>query len=67
MKKDGIINYFNGKTGSAICRISDTFFEDIQEIRMRVNQPLSVWTGNKICFITDDGQLTYNAKSTVIV
>lgn len=67
MKKDGIINYFNGKTGSAICRISDAFFEDIQEIRMRVNQPLSVWTGNKVCFITADGQLTYNAKSAVRV
>lgn len=67
MKKDELVRYFSGKTGNAIGKISNTFFEEIHEIRLRVNRPLTVAYGGKLSYITADGQLTYNDKNAVNV
>lgn len=67
MKKDELIRYFNGESGNAVRKISDVFFEDIQEIRLRINRPMTILYDGKISYVTHDGHLTYNSKSAVIV
>ena len=67
MKKEDITGYFSGAVGEAVRRISDAFFEDIQEIRLRVNRPAAASIKNTIRYITANGQLTYDSKSAVIV
>lgn len=59
--------YFAGETGSAVSKIGGALWDDIQEIRMRVNRPLAVSSGKRICYVTENGQLTYNSKSAVPV
>lgn len=67
MKKEDITGYFFGVVGESVRKISDAFFEDIQEIRLRVNRPVAASIKNTIRYITDKGQLTYDPKSAVIV
>lgn len=66
MKKDEITCYFGGNIGAAVKRLSDGFFDEIQEIRLRVNRPAAVSVKNSIRYITADGQLTYNPEFGVI-
>lgn len=66
MKKDEIICYFSGNIGAAVRKLSDGFFDEIQEIRLRVNRPAAVSVKNLIRYITADGQLTYNPEFGVI-
>ena len=67
MKRDEIICYFSGETGRAVKKIPNAFFEDIQEIRLRVNRPAAVSLNNSIRYVTEEGQLTYDPDRTVIV
>lgn len=67
MKKEDITGYFCGAVGESVRKISDAFFEDIQEIRLRVNRPAAASMKNTIRYITNGGQLTYNTDSAVIV
>lgn len=67
MKKDELLNYFHGNIRNAIFRISEVFWNDIHEIRLKANRPLTIWTGNKLLYVTLDGQLTYNSKSAIII
>lgn len=66
MKKDELLQYFGGNIGTAIRKLSDGFFDEIQEIRLRVNRPAAVSVKNSIRYITADGQLTYNPEFGVI-
>lgn len=67
MKKEDITGYFFGAVGESVRKISDAFFEDIQEIRLRVNRPAAASMRNSIRYITENGQLTYNTDQAVIV
>lgn len=66
MKKDEITCYFSGNIGTAVRKLSGGFFDEIQEIRLRVNRPAAVSVKNSIRYITSDGQLTYNPEFGVI-
>lgn len=66
MKKDELLQYFGGNISTAIRKLSDGFFDEIQEIRLRVNRPAAVSVKNSIRYITADGQLTYNPEFGVI-
>lgn len=66
MKKDELLQYFGGNIGTAVRNLSDGFFDEIQEIRLRVNRPAAVSVKNSIRYITADGQLTYNPEFGVI-
>ncbi|MCH5193490.1 MAG: Flp pilus assembly complex ATPase component TadA [Oscillospiraceae bacterium] len=67
MKKEDITGYFCGAVGESVRKISDAFFEDIQEIRLRVNRPAAATMKNTIRYITNGGQLTYDPDTAVIV
>ena len=67
MKKADITGYFCGAVGESVRKISDAFFEDIQEIRLRVNRPVAASMKNSIRYITENGQLTYNTDQAEIV
>lgn len=67
MKKDELMRYFFDRTGEALRKISDALMEDIQEIRLRVNRPVAATVMGTVRYITENGQLTYNPKSSVIV
>lgn len=60
MKKETILNYFKGTIYSAVSQIPEFMFDDIQEIRLRVNKPLSVMCSFKQSYITPNGNLTCN-------
>lgn len=66
MKKDELLQYFGGNIGTAVRKLSDGFFDEIQEIRLRVNRPAAVSLKNSIRYITAGGQLTYNPEFGVI-
>lgn len=66
MKKDELLQYFGGNIGTAVRKLSDGFFDEIQEIRLRVNRPAAVSVKKSIRYITADGQLTYNPEFGVI-
>lgn len=66
MKKDELLQYFGGNISTAVRKLSDGFFDEIQEIRLRVNRPAAVSVKNSIRYITADGQLTYNPEFGVI-
>lgn len=66
MKKDELLQYFGGNIGTAVRKLSDGFFDEIQEIRLRVNRPAAVSVKNSIRYMTADGQLTYNPEFGVI-
>lgn len=65
MKRDEIICYFSGETGNAVKKIPQAFFEEIGEIRLRVDRPAAVSLGNSIRYITADGNLTYKPEAAV--
>lgn len=73
MKNREFLRYFSGAAENAVGRLSDAQLEDIMEIRLRVNRPAAVCTyrahsaATKILYITQNGQLTYNPASAVIV
>lgn len=67
MKKETILHYFKGNIYSAVSKIPEYLFNDIQEIRLRVNKPLSVMCGFKPSYITPNGNLTCNPTNTVTV
>ena len=67
MKRDEIICYFSGETGRAVKKIPESFFEEIREIRLRVNRPAAVSMSDSIRYITDDGNLTYKPEAAVKV
>lgn len=67
MKKETILHYFKGSTYSALSQIPEFMFDDIQEIRLRVNKPLSVMCSFKPSYITPNGNLTCNPSNTVTV
>lgn len=67
VKKDELMRYFFDRAGEAVRKISDVLMEDIQEIRLRVNRPVSATVMGAVRYITDNGQLTYNPESSVIV
>lgn len=67
MKKENILHYFKGNVYSAVSQISEFMFDDIQEIRLRVNKPLAVMYGFKPGYITSNGNFTCNPANTVIV
>ncbi len=65
MQDSELLCYFSGKLGETIKKISA--WEDIREIRLRVNRPLAVSEGKRIFYVEEGGQLTYNPKTAVIV
>ncbi len=65
MEKQGIIRCFAGAALSAAEKI--TAWDDIQEIRLRVNRPIAATVNGKIFYIPENGQLTYNSKTAVKV
>lgn len=67
MKKEIILHYFKGNIYSAVSQIPECMFDDIQEIRMRVNKPLSVMYGFKPSYITPNGNLTCNPTNVITV
>ncbi len=67
MKKETILHYFKGNVYSAAAQIPEFLFEEIQEIRLRVNKPLSVICGFKQSYITPNGSLTCSAANSVNV
>lgn len=67
VKKNEITQYFCGAVGDSVRKISEPFFEDIQEIRLRVNRPAAVSMKNAIRYVTESGQLTYDPDSAVKV
>lgn len=67
MKKETILHYFKGNVHNAVSQIPEFLFNDIQEIRLRVNKPLSVMCGFKPSYITPNGNLTCNSANTVTV
>lgn len=66
MKKENILRYFKGNIYNTISRISELLFEDIQEIRLRVNRPISIVYGFKMSYLTSNGNFTCNTKDAVI-
>ncbi len=67
MKKENLIQYFKGSINSAISQIPYFLFENIQEIRLRVNKPLAVISDFKSGYLTSNGNFTCNAVDAVIV
>ena len=67
MKKENLLQYFKGSIYSTVSQIPEFFFKDIQEIRLRVNKPLSVMYGFNLSYVTPNGNLTCNANNAVIV
>lgn len=67
MKKDEIVCYFSGAAGEAVRKIPETFFEDIQEIRLRADRPLAASLKNSVRYITEGGQLTYKPDAAVSI
>ena len=67
MKKETILHYFKGNVHSAVSQIPEFLFDEIQEIRLRVNKPLSVMCSFKTSYITSNGNLTCNPTNTVTV
>ncbi len=65
MQNNELLCYFSGRLGEAVRKISD--WENIWEIRLRVNRPLAVSAGKRIFYVTDSGQLTYNSKTAIAV
>lgn len=65
MEKHGIIRCLTGAALSAAEKITD--WDDIQEIRLRVNRPMAATVKGKNFYITENGQLTYNSKTAVTV
>ncbi len=63
VKKEELICYFSGEIGKAVRNISDGFFEDIREIRLRVGRPAAVTLKNSVRYIMPDGNLTYAAET----
>lgn len=67
MKKETILHFFKGNVYSAVSQIPEFLFEEIQEIRLRVNRPLSVMSGFKPSYITPNGNFASNPTNSVIV
>lgn len=67
MKKETILHYFKGNVHSAVSQIPESMFDDIQEIRLRVNKPISVIHGFRSSYVTPNGNFTFNPKNTVSV
>ncbi|MCM1024787.1 MAG: Flp pilus assembly complex ATPase component TadA [Prevotella sp.] len=67
MKNRDLLNYFAGKSGGAVGKLSDAQLDGIQEIRLRVNRPAAVCAEGKILYITENGQLTYNPQTAAAV
>lgn len=65
MVKHGITHCLAGAALSAAEKI--TAWDDIQEIRLRVNRPIAATVNGKIFYITENGQLTYNSKTAATV
>ncbi len=65
MHDSELLCYFSGKLGETVKNISA--WEDIWEIRLRVNRPIAVSAGKRIFFVEPNGQLTYNPQTAVIV
>ncbi len=67
MKNENILRYFKGSIYSAVSQIPEFLFENIQEIRLRVNKPLSVICGFKPNYLTPNGNFTCNVSGVVTV
>ena len=67
MKKETVLHYFKGNVYNAILQMPEFMFDDIQEIRLRVNKPVSVMCSFKPSYLTSDGNLTCNATNSVTV
>lgn len=67
VKKEELTCYFGGEIGKAVRNISNGFFEDIHEIRLRVGRPAAVTMKNSIRYITADGDLTYAPDTAPVI
>lgn len=67
MKKESIVQYFKGSVGSAVSKIPEFLFEDIQEIRLRVNKPISVICSFRPSYLTPNGSFICNTSNSVTV
>lgn len=67
MKKETILQYFKGNVYSAVSKIPEFLFEEIQEIRLRVNKPIAVMNGFRLSYITPNGNFASNPTNSVIV
>lgn len=67
MKKENILHYFKGNVYSAVSQIPEFLFDNIQEIRLRVNKPLSAVYGFKPGYVTPNGSLTNSHTNALIV
>lgn len=67
MKKETILHYFKGNVHNAVSQIPEFMFDDIQEIRLRVNKPISVIHGFRSSYVTPNGNFTFNPTNTVSV
>lgn len=62
MYKEQILILFCGKIRHALKK-SNTDFKNIQEIRIRVNQPIIFFENQKELFLTEDGEFTEQSES----
>lgn len=50
--------YFGGRLGTALCKIEEREFEEIEEIRIRLNRPVILIKNGTEWFLTGDGRIT---------
>ncbi len=67
MEKKEITQYFVGQAGEALKKLPEFLFNDVREIRVRVNKPVAIIYGCKSGYLTSDGNLTYNTANAVTV
>lgn len=61
------ISNLNFKIREALYHIRDEIKKNTQEICIKVNKPLIIFTNNKSFFISKDGKLSYKADESLIV
>ncbi len=61
--KSEIISYFANEIQRIFEKTDEKFFQDIEEIRLRVNKPLVIYKRNKEYFLDSGGRISENINS----
>ena len=56
-KKEILVNYFGYKIHEAFSCVSNAFFEDIEEIRLRVDKPVVIYKKGEELSISENGEI----------